>query len=718
MKLKFSCVVDQKAIFKAQTFILINSLLELGNVAPQDVYVHTLEENLEDNFYDWLKGKNVNVIKIQAFHTANKYCNKLAQLDTFTSGNLPFDYVFFLDCDIAVASLIDLDLKDDVYAKIVDFPCPPSKILQKIYNASGTTYTPIKTSFSLKGDDTTDVNNCNGGVYIISNTFLQELAPKWKEQAQWCIENSTLFTEAYTKHADQVGFAMAISQLGKKVNHLPIAWNFPTHVDGSLLPNISPKIVHFHDVIDEHLRIKKIGQSEVDKELDRINQITFDQLSKEFDNGLFWNLRYALFPELGSGVGSRGEVLEYKKQLVKNITYPFQTLEIIDVGCGDLELMKDMHFNKYTGLDVSDESLKIGKSKRPDWNFVHGSIASDEIKEADLVMCFDVLIHQGSQKDFEDTVKGIVDKARKRVIIGAYNNTPEFSSHITYYYNSIQEEISKYGKFNEIAIVGSYRDITVISATKRVNDHKRDITSEKLTKGFAEVSRPDLLQYLVDISRHNFGFYTTHYPRVFEYTWLLEQLEHVKEASVLDIGAGVCPLPLALTDYGMKVTTVDYHPTVRKKETLNEWNEWGFLDYAMFDPSITSHNQNFSEFTSSSKFDFMYSISVIEHMPKEIRRQVLKKAKDLLKIGGKLLLTIDLVPNTNNLWNLSEAKEVEPIKVHGTISTLKKELKKLGFAIESESTQRNIKDAVTDVYYIKAVSVNKSAISKLFDRFG
>lgn len=517
---KFSCVVDSKPLFEIQAYILIISLLEILKVESQSVYVHTTKRT-NGAFYKWLEAKRINIVEIKPFSEKNPYCNKLQQLKTFEHLS-NFDYVFLMDCDTAVLSLDGLDLTEAVYAKPVDFPNPPPVILKTLYKEAGVTYTPFKSSFPLNDENETEFNNSNGGVYIISREFLKKLTPKWKKYANWCIENANLFTPKYSKHADQVAFALAMASLDNKLTHLPLEYNFPIHISKDVLPNISPKIIHFHNELDNFYlkRIKNL--SKVDKEIEKVNNFIMNTFKRSND-------------ALG------------------NIT------------------------------------------------------------------------------------------------------------------------------------------------------HKRDLGSDDLNRAFEEVERPDLLRYIVDVSRANLGFYTAHYPRVFEYSWLLAQLENEKGKRVLDIGAGVCPLPICLNESGMDVTTVDSHPTTRLQKDKANWNEWGFLDYGTINPKIKSTNIDFSQFRTREQFDCIYSISVIEHMPKKIRLGVLKKAATLLKKGGSLLLTIDLIPNTDDLWNLSEDKEVEPLEIHGNSVGLKKELTSLGFKIEFEHIQRNIHKSRTDVYYIKAV---------------
>jgi hypothetical protein len=59
-------------------------------------------------------------------------------------------------------------------------------------------------------------------------------------------------------------------------------------------------------------------------------------------------------------------------------------------------------------------------------------------------------------------------------------------------------------------------------------------------------------------------------------------------------------------------------------------------------------------------FDCIYSVSVIEHVPCVVRKAWVRKFAAQLATGGMLLLTVDLSPGTDFLWNLSEGRVVEP----------------------------------------------------------
>ena len=76
------------------------------------------------------------------------------------------------------------------------------------------------------------------------------------------------------------------------------------------------------------------------------------QIARHFNNRLFWEKRYAHFIERGSGVGSRGQNLKYKRELLRDQGAE-QARSVLDVGCGDLEVVKTLALHRYVGVDQS-----------------------------------------------------------------------------------------------------------------------------------------------------------------------------------------------------------------------------------------------------------------------------------------------------------------------------------------------------------------------------
>jgi len=208
-----------------------------------------------------------------------------------------------------------------------------------------------------------------------------------------------------------------------------------------------------------------------------------------------------------------------------------------------------------------------------------------------------------------------------------------------------------------------------------------DIGESDLAEALRTSPDPTLLSELVNLSRELFGWFTKQTSRCYEYVWLAQKTKAFRNLAILDIGAGVSPLPVWLAHNHNSVFTIDNH-NVQRVIGRNEraWNEWGYLDYGAIDDRIISMNTDISEADFDPEmFHCAYSISTIEHMPAKTRRILWDKLSSWLKPGGDLLLTFDLIPGRENLWNLYGGKEVETIEVHGDLRSVRLEAQHAGF---------------------------------------
>jgi SAM-dependent methyltransferase len=247
--------------------------------------------------------------------------------------------------------------------------------------------------------------------------------------------------------------------------------------------------------------------------------------------------------------------------------------------------------------------------------------------------------------------------------------------------------------------IGHYRDLALLVAQKKPLEGANTwhIGLEDLAWGVANTPTPDLLLDLVELSHEKLSFFPQTIIRTLEYPWTASRMRDVRGQRILDIGAGVCALPLWLAGQGAKVVTVDYHTTIRDISERTTWNEWGFLDYAQFDPSVQSHNTDITTFEDPEGFDVIYSVSVIEHMPAELRRTIIARLPSLLRPGGRVLLTLDLVPGTFDLRPLSEGVVVDPEGTHGTLDTILDELKQAGLRVFDQTHMGAIPGSRTDL---------------------
>jgi hypothetical protein len=69
-----------------------------------------------------------------------------------------------------------------------------------------------------------------------------------------------------------------------------------------------------------------------------------------YDNRSHWNERYATNMELGSGHGSRGEIRDYKRDLITRAMQDHGLNSVIDLGCGDIEIIRELDIPRYRML--------------------------------------------------------------------------------------------------------------------------------------------------------------------------------------------------------------------------------------------------------------------------------------------------------------------------------------------------------------------------------
>ncbi|MFW0884360.1 methyltransferase [Candidatus Acidulodesulfobacterium sp. H_13] len=598
---------------------------------------------------------------------------------------------------------------DKMLGKVVDFNNPNMEILKKIFDSFDVEYPKI-THDTLNNQETFETN-FNGGLYGIPTKHLNFFVAKQKEYAMEMLnsKNITELLKEKVNHIDQISFALTLQSLEINYNLLTYEYNCPTHVVNNFdvlkqRLTFDVKVLHFHSNLSTIGLLNLVNIAAIDKQINKINTM----LKKKFDNKLFWNYRYSTNPQLGSGVGSRGETAKYKLHLLKLLGLE-NTATILDVGCGDLEIVSKLNLKSYTGIDVSDEALKIARNKFPQHNFFHALSQVNEIQKADTVVCLDVLIHQSSKKEYDKLIDFISIKAENTLIVSGYENSVD-SSHMCYFYENLRESLEKTKQFKYIFKIGEYRGLSVymadkgnLSATNNKNDMKNKTIDDFLS--IDNNVNYDLLLENIVVSRNIFKWYTKHFPRLYEYPWLLEKVDNnLQEINIAELGSGVTPLPLLLSKRGANVHTIDSHAIKRELNTMGNANEWGFFDYSVVDKKMKSYNTLLDEkLFQNNVFDVWYSISVVEHMPAQVRRNIFKIMRDTLKADGKLFLTIDLMKDSENLWNMSEGKEVEDTEIHGTLNSFVMELEGLDFTIDEKQIIRMPKNERVDIALINGV---------------
>jgi SAM-dependent methyltransferase len=150
------------------------------------------------------------------------------------------------------------------------------------------------------------------------------------------------------------------------------------------------------------------------------------------DNRRFWNERYESLPALGSGPGSRAHSAWIKRRLIERYIAERGVRSILDFGCGDMFWFPATASGiAYTGVDISDVIIASNRQRLPHCEFLHHDIAAAALqRNADLVTCFDVLIHQLEPRQFRSMLANVLASTKHLALI-SYATPPAESSPAT-----------------------------------------------------------------------------------------------------------------------------------------------------------------------------------------------------------------------------------------------------------------------------------------------
>ncbi len=167
-----------------------------------------------------------------------------------------------------------------------------------------------------------------------------------------------------------------------------------------------------------------------------------------------------------------------------------------------------------------------------------------------------------------------------------------------------------------------------------------------------------------------FGFQENSGTRKGEYPWCYYATNLRPGMEVVEIGPGASGFQFALSQAGVRVTSVD--PVINPHESV----DWVFSEkeFQKLKRALRADVHFIRQYLqdaglSSNTYDRVFSISVIEHIPGEEAIQLLKEAARILKPRGFFIATIDLfldlIPFTLKTSNVYGANvSVSELVVH------------------------------------------------------
>jgi SAM-dependent methyltransferase len=693
----FSCVIDQHPRFHLEALRWFVSLTDIAGVDPKDLVVHVVGRDTSDAL-EHLRSRGVTVRSVDAFDSRSPHCNKITGALQMAQAQVE-GLVVLCDTDIVV-------LEDPrslvlpprcIGGKVVDTPVPPLEVLREIFGAAGV---PAPPTIALPwGDDDTFAGNSNGGLYVVPSTLLPDLASAWEAWARWLLDRRSLLRD-WTFHLDQVAMVLALTAEGIGTEPLDVRWNTPVHDLRRIPPHPPvPAVIHYHQEIDVRGRLRTTGFPSIDQQVERVNEAIGRAWQEAFPRSTFWrwwNLTRARAAGASDGRGTPGLI---PHSILSSVLAAVRPASVLDVGCGDGAQRRDLPMPRYVGVDESTEAVRLAKGTRPEGEFVAGTLA-DVTMSADLTICLDALMRQPDGAAYRDLVARLWASADGALVVSGYE-TPSgaalsgslFHEPLSHSLRSVAPEAEFYPVYADHGIT------TFVVLRPPTSPHPRDVRPSTLSAVIDRHPDPLTLLALRLEAQRVFGFFPDHDPRIWEYPVAVDLImEHLEKGSrLVDVGAGITPLAPYLTDRGYEIDTVDPAEILREWPPRDDWNEWGYLDYAAAGLAHRSWNTHLGELPESPAFDGVVSISVIEHIPAAGRRELLKDIAIRLRPGGLLVLTVDLTRGTTELWNRNMGAIVDKPRRHGTFRDLVAEVVGVGFELVTSDVVREWGDVEVDI---------------------
>ena len=276
----YSCVVDAVPALYRQVMVWAWTLIDLAGVDPAQLVVHGVE-GCDERVRHALESLGVRWIPVARFPFGTAMCNKLVQLESPVLRSA--DRIVLSDCDVAWLVPVDGALCDGPpRAKVVDVANPPWDLLAPLFREAG--FPDAETATTSLGGALTYGNNCNGGVYCLSGDWLRKLGEPWPRWLWW-VGQRTGRLGRYGVHMFQVSFALAMEELGARVQHLPIEFNCPTHTPAIVDVRVTPPIraLHFHNAVDADGLLTAPGSPHVDEAVAQVNRVILRRLGSDGD---------------------------------------------------------------------------------------------------------------------------------------------------------------------------------------------------------------------------------------------------------------------------------------------------------------------------------------------------------------------------------------------------------------------------------------------------
>jgi SAM-dependent methyltransferase len=458
--LAVGCVADNVPKYLDQALRLLQSWRWFGGaLASADFHVCVVE-GVDAGYRQMYERYGATVHVVPRFSQNHPPSNKLRFLELMKNGDA--DRVVLLDCDtIIVQEPLRLLAETDFVAKIADMPTVPPDVFMNLFREFGLALPPADQHCTVMGESI--IPYFNAGVLSFSRQAMKSLVPEWIRINRLLVERMHLLGGC-GNFCEQASLSLALSACGTFFTVLGNDMNFPAHFldqpAESDFARIDPVIVHYHWLTDSLGYLTASLYPRVDARIRQFNERLKAERNLPFDNQAFWNERYRSNADLGSGLGSRGPVIPYKRAIIARLLNTVNPATILDVGCGDMSVSGMLPAGGYTGVDISDLVIRENNKCFPGRRFIHGDLVRLDLAPADLLVCFDVTIHLSDAGHYKDFVARCLALSGKAGLIAGYEEPPRQPSDITFFHEPLSETLRAAGATN-LQRVGAYRQVAV-----------------------------------------------------------------------------------------------------------------------------------------------------------------------------------------------------------------------------------------------------------------
>jgi len=119
-----------------------------------------------------------------------------------------------------------------------------------------------------------------------------------------------------------------------------------------------------------------------------------------------------------SGHGSVGKYRDWKWGVIEKYVPKISSMDVIDVGCGDLTFWYGRNCAKYLGIDCSKSIIDKNRKSRVKWNFIvlPAEQHIPDIK-ATIVFCFDLLFHIEKPPNFRRILENLCQYSKDLIFV-------------------------------------------------------------------------------------------------------------------------------------------------------------------------------------------------------------------------------------------------------------------------------------------------------------